>query len=456
MEEEKNCPYSLEFQYSLLKLFLEDEVVFSKVAKFIKTDNPFDSEILWFFYILIYEHYEKYGELPDSSVVTNEIKKLDGNYNKYLKVYEKIQEANLDNREYILDQLEPFIKAFYFINTQEDLPEIYNNKPENAYEQVRNLIQNIDSVNFEEDDIFHLEDIWTALEEQGSETGNRIRTGIDAFDNVMAGGAGAGEVFTFLARDGVGKSMCLMNIGALALEDGKKVLHVHCEGKKVQPLLRYTARLAAIEYNKIRRNELSEDEIINIKDKVERLNEQLIIKPFLSISKSTGGTTIEDLMAYCTELHKTFKFDVVIVDYGDKLDTRQKTEANRFVSEIVWKGLEKIGSEFDVPVYTATQSVRVKGAGTKPLTKEDVAESIFKSRLSSFVVSINRNPTDIATNTVRFLLAKNREDETNIFVTCLSDYAKCRTHLPDNQSSRNLVDKDDDDFDTVPTADEVL
>lgn len=449
-EEHQAGQFSKEFQFALLNLFLKDVKTFSKTARFVKKNNPFESEMFFFFYSIIYDYHEKYDDVPDPIVITQEINNLgeSENLDRYYTFFEKIQNTVDYNKDYIIEQLEPFIKAFYFADAYNQMPDKYNKNPSEAYTALNKLVEDINSITFEaeEDSFLTLDDYWTEVEKENQLDNKKFAaTGIFEFDKVLRGGVRAGEIMTFLAKDGVGKSMCLMNIGAIALEKGKKVLHFHCEGKRNQPLFRYISRLTKINYHNVRDRELTKEEEQRIGAMMETSGKNLKIRPFLNTGKKNSfGVTIEDLQAVCAEVYETFEFDVLIVDYGDKLNTKMPTEANRFISDHVWRGLEEIGAKFNVPVFTATQSVRVKGnSNNQFLTKEDSSESMYKSRLSSYVVSINKSEQDAAENKIRFFMSKNREEEANLYVKCNSDFSRCITHFPDAQVKMNQDGEED-------------
>lgn len=443
-------PLHENFQLSLLRLFFEDDAVFYNVFKTVGTENIFEFEDYYVFYKWLCDYYKQKDKLPSKDVINNEIKKLPEELQtKFTALFETILQADISDRDYITDELEPYIKQVNFIRTFDTIHDKFNNNPNEAYKEIQNLSSNLESINFQEDEYFLLTNMLNILDNPDDNMGRRIKTGLKAFDNNMNGGVGAGEVCTFLARDGVGKSMVLMNVGALAVEEGKKVLHIHCEGQKKQPVIRYTARLNNLITRNLKNSAITADERLKVEETAKKHSENLFdedtkglgklyIKPFLSAdSKSDHSATIEDLISYCKKIYKKFKFDVVIVDYGDKLGTNKKVEAVRFISEKVWSGLEKIAFDYNVPVFTASQSVRITSKKTRVLRKEDIAESMFKSRISSYIISINREEDDIKKNTIRFYLNKNREDETNKTIICPSDFDRARAYTEDNQREKD-------------------
>lgn len=444
----KLTAFSMSFQYALVRLMLEDETFFLQASKYFK-NNVFETDILWFWYEVIRDHYREYNKLPGDIVLHTELKKIsEEDREQYKTILLKILSAPLEEKDYIRHHLRTFVKANLFASFYDDVADLYNKRnPEEAYSFIEKTSEELNAVNFEEDDTFTPNDIMNVLNHHAKDVGKKVKTGLKAVDEALGGGAGAGEVFTVLARDGIGKSMFLMNVGAIALMEGKKVLHIHCEGKKVQPILRYCSRCCWIEYKKVLKNNFNSDELMKIQQWKENYGNNLLIKPFLGLEKVKGGkkytNTIQDVIQYCSETYKKFPFDVVIIDYGDKLDTRNKTEAKRFVYEDVWRGMESIAAEFNVPVYTASQAQRIRGSGTKPLKRENIAEAYDKSRLSAFVMSINRSSSEIKDNKIRFLLDKDREGPTNVTVICSSDYAHCCTHILENQVNEEKNDEED-------------
>jgi hypothetical protein len=59
---------------------------------------------------------------------------------------------------------------------------------------------------------------------------------------------------------------------------------------------------------------------------------------------------------------------------------------------------------------------------------EDVQEAYEVTNSATNLITINRTPNDQGRNIITFLFAKSRSSETNIAVTCRSDFRRSRTH----------------------------
>jgi hypothetical protein len=70
------------------------------------------------------------------------------------------------------------------------------------------------------------------------------------------------------------------------------------------------------------------------------------------------GVTIEDLAAKCREIYKEFEFDMLVIDYSQLLDTKQKVEGARQAEAYVHRALAAMAVEFDCVVASPFQTTR--------------------------------------------------------------------------------------------------
>src|SRR6185312_6724705 len=107
----------------------------------------------------------------------------------------------------------------------------------------------------------------------------RIPTGIcQELDAHMEGGLAPGELGFFLAPPGRGKTLSLVNVGANALRQGKRVLHVTLEIPARSVGIRYDCCLA----------EATKDELKTIE------YQNILAKQLVKIRKSNGELLIKD------------------------------------------------------------------------------------------------------------------------------------------------------------------
>jgi len=83
--------------------------------------------------------------------------------------------------------------------------------------------------------------------------------------------------------------------------------------------------------------------------------------------------------------------------------------------------LRRLGSTFDIPVWTASQATRIAGAAGAT-TLWDIAEDIGKANWADIVITLSQAPEDKEENLMFLDVAKNRIGESNPRVTLKVNY----------------------------------
>ena len=225
-------------------------------------------------------------------------------------------------------------------------------------------------------------------------------TGLDFLDEktILDGGLGRGELGVIVAPTGCGKSHWLVQVGAEALRHGKTVVHYSFELSEVLVGKRYDANLTKISVNDLLDNKQ------RVKDFYED-NEMgnLIIKyyPTRTASVNTIRNHLEKL-----------KFrghipSVVIIDYADVMRSTKAYEALRHELMLIYEELRQLAGDFNVPVWTASQSNRA-GANADMVGLENMGEAYGKAQVSDFVLGLSRKPEEKDKGYGRLFVAKNR------------------------------------------------
>lgn len=222
----------------------------------------------------------------------------------------------------------------------------------------------------------------------------------DILNELMGGGLGKGELGVFVAPPGIGKSWCLINIGAYAIQHGLNVLHYTLELGAAYVGLRYDSVLTGI-VNQNLKYHLDE-----IKGTIGKLTGKLILKYYPSRTVSVNG-----LKAHIEKcIMSGFKPDLIIVDYGDLLrgsDGRNTDEKRYAELETIYEDLRGMAGIYDCPVWTASQSTR-SSLEVKIIEADKIASSFAKVMVADFVMSLSRGVTDKMSGTGRYHVIKNR------------------------------------------------
>ena len=431
---------------------LKDEAFLIKCSKYLKPQ--YFAKYIDYFFEKLTGYYDKYNEVPGTEFFQTELKKFrPEDREPYLKIFTNMYNPRSTiSEQYIRDHIEGYIKCNKFKDLYEGMYEEYEaENPDKVINFVEDGLDEIRRVNFDNSEIFGLEDALQMMEEVAAQRKpeNAISLGIEEIDNALLGGIIPGDVALVLADTNVGKSIALVNFAARVLKQNKKVLMLFTEGKKHEPILRLITRMSnrKLQYKNLVTGKFGDnDEDLEIVHGIINKNkDKFLVKSMVTLE---NPPTIEDVIGTCKEIYSYFQFDAVIIDYADMLDTKRKITEKRFKDEQVWLGLCRIAKYFHVPVITASQATRAKNR--KLIRVNDVAESYYKSRLSSVILTLNRNDKEVELNRMRILLDKAREGKNRVLIEQNTDYDRMILFGHKNSgltSTRLDLSKNNDDSD---------
>jgi len=271
----------------------------------------------------------------------------------------------------------------------------------------------VDSGSLAEETYDYFDDPYKRAELERNE--ERLATKISSeLDASMDGGLGPGEIGIIIAPTNVGKTLTLINIGYGAMLQGRKIIHVTLEITARKVARRYDSRISGYTYSDIK----TKPGLLRKKlGALTRAGAGLQIKDATSCLFS-----VNDLRAYLDRIKSNgFDFGLIIVDHIDLMySPRQYKEHRHELSSIV-AGLRRLGGEFSVPVWTASQAGRKAGAAGR--TKLwDIAEDIGKANWADFAVTLSQNEEEREEGLMYMNVAKNRIGDKRPNVKVIIDY----------------------------------
>lgn len=182
-----------------------------------------------------------------------------------------------------------------------------------------------------------------------TETITGVPTGFDELDE-MTTGLQPGDLVIVAARPSMGKTAFSLNIAQhAAIRAGKTVAFFSIEMAKEQLMMRMLASEARINLGNIKVGRLTQHEWERLIDKA-----SLVSQANLFID-DTSGISPYEIRSKCRRLKAQRGLDLIVVDYLQIMDLKQKVESReRAVAEIS-KGLKRIGKELGVPVIALAQ-----------------------------------------------------------------------------------------------------
>jgi len=254
------------------------------------------------------------------------------------------------------------------------------------------------------------------IEEANSMTTENLPTGFKEIDAKLNGGGVNGgmsrhEVTLIISPVNDGKSTVLTNITVNNAIEGRKVLHISLEGKKFQPILRSIAKSARVSYARMTnyagwRKEgnvgkieayFTPEEVAGIKKSDETLGQNA------RFSHEIHKNALEDLLPFIREKYQEEKFDLLVIDYAQKVTSRKVFPRHDLMYEYIFAEFEKLAVELNCAVLTAMQ---VKNEGINRIA-EQAAEGIPYPIFRRSDCADSKKPVDISAT----VLAWCRTDE---------------------------------------------
>jgi len=267
----------------------------------------------------------------------------------------------------------------------------------------------------------------------------RFKFDLDYFNRITKGGVPSKTLNIALAGTGVGKSLFMCHVASSFLTQGKNVLYITLEMAEERIAERIDANLFDISMDDIR------DMPKQLYDtKVEKLNAktkgQLIIKEYPTASAHSGH--FRALMNELS-LKKSFRPDVVFIDYLNICASARFKGGNissYFYIKAIAEELRGLAVEFDLPIFSATQTTRT-GFVSTDIGLEDTSESFGLPATADFMFALMSNEELESLGQMKVKQLKNRYNDPSMnraFIVGV-DRAKMRLYDVEN-TAQNIVD----------------
>jgi replicative DNA helicase len=197
-----------------------------------------------------------------------------------------------------------------------------------------------------------------------------ISSGFKALDK-MTSGFQPGEITIIAARPSMGKTAFSLNIAQhVILREKKSLAYFSVEMGKEQLMMRMLASEARVNLSDLRVGNLSDNAWPRLIDRASKMAEARL---FID---DTSGISPFEIRSKCRRLQAQHGLDIIMIDYLQLMDLKQKVESReRAVSEIS-KTLKAIAKELKVPVVALAQLNRgVEGRSDRRPMLSDLRES---------------------------------------------------------------------------------
>ena len=197
-----------------------------------------------------------------------------------------------------------------------------------------------------------------------------VPSGFSAMDK-MTSGFQPGEMTIIAARPSMGKTAFSLNIAQhVVLREKKSLAYFSVEMGKEQLMMRMLASEARVNLSDLRIGNLTDNAWPRLIDKASKMAEARL---FID---DTSGISPFEIRAKCRRLKAQHGLDIIMIDYLQLMDLKQKVESReRAVSEIS-KTLKAVAKELQVPVIALAQLNRgVEGRSDRRPMLSDLRES---------------------------------------------------------------------------------
>ena len=391
-----------EFQQKLMWQLLVEPEFAQKTLPNLSTEY-FDDINLKRLFIIIMEYLNEFGRVPNlqnkSIYQAINLYKTPGNVVEEEILLSTIERIKLWNEKVLNGVLmydgEDVQKATNkFIKQQEyrKLAEyiITNTKRSDAknekhlINEIEGRIEKINSIGDEEDyGINVFDNLEQVLEPDFRQP---IPTGIEVLDAVTGGGLGKGEIGMALIPSGHGKTTLLTKIANTAYEIEKNVLQIYFEDTEKEIQRKHFTLWSKIPLSEIDNNTDFVSKRVTEKHEEIGGRGKLVIKKF-----SQDGTTMQDVRNWIIKYQKKygFKFDIIVLDYLDCLDSNKITRDQNESELSIVKSFLAMASDFNVPCWTAIQTnrclslktiVNIEGVGKTEIGNVKVNDNILTAK----------------------------------------------------------------------------
>ena len=445
-----------------LKHLIHTEQFARKVLPFLKEEYFSDRlEKLIFREVSLF--YEKYNSQPTNETLAIELNaRKDINDSEFQNITSTIatfqkEEINLD---WLIQTTEKFCKDRAIHNAIMDGIQILDGKDKkHTPEFLPELLSNALSVSFDEKighdyipESTERYDFYHKKEE-------RVEFDLDFMNRITRGGVPTKTLNIALAGTGVGKTLFMCHLAAANLLQGKNVLYITLEMAEERIAERIDSNLLNVAMS-----DLPELPKLMYQDKIKRLEEKtqgkLIIKEYPTASAHAGHFKV---LLNELAIKKSFKPDVIYIDYlnlcvSSRLKAGSSANSYTIVKSIA-EELRGLAVEFDLPIFSATQTTRTGYASTD-IGLEDTSESFGLHATADFMFAIISTEELEKKNQFLVKQLKNRYNDPTInrkFMLGV-DRSKMRIYDVEQNAQEDIVDANQQDepeksvFDNSETA----
>ena len=413
-----------------------------KVLPFIK-EEYFGNRVEQLLYGEIFKFVEKYNNLPTKDAMLIELgqrKDINEEELNHLKDYVNKIENTEPDEQWLTETTEKFCKDRAVHNAVLSGIKILDGKDKKqTAEAIPHILSDALAVSFDKsvghdyiedaDDRFK----WYHTKEK------RYQFDLDYMNRITKGGVPSKTLNIALAGTGVGKSLFMCHLASSYLLQGLNVLYITLEMAEERIAERIDANLLDVTMEDLHDmpQQLYEGKITKLREKTQG---QLVIKEYPTASAHSGH--FKSLMNELA-LKKSFRPDVIFIDYLNICASSRFKGGNissYFYVKAIAEELRGLAVEFNVPIFSATQTTRT-GYVSTDIGLEDTSESFGLPATADFMFALISNEELEALGQMKVKQLKNRYNDPSINRAFIIGVDRSKMRLYDvQQKAGEIVD----------------
>ena len=281
---------------------------------------------------------------------------------------------------------------------------------------------------------------------------DRLPFDLENFNDITKGGIPNKTLNIALAGTGVGKSLFMCHVAASSLMQGKNVLYITLEMAEERIAERIDANLFNLPIDQLESlsKKMFDDKIAKI---AKRNIGKLIVKEY-----PTGAAHASHFRALLNELKlkKQFEPDIIFIDYLNICSSSRMKGLGGAINsysyvKAIAEELRGLAVEFNVPVFSATQTTR-SGYSNTDVGLEDTSESFGLPATADFMFALISTEDLQRLGQMMVKQLKNRYNDPTYKKRFVVGVDRSRMRLYDVEESAQTLTDDTPVFDNTPTG----
>ena len=441
-------------EQTILRNLLTDEKYMRKVLPFIKPD--YFQGVYKTLFKEAGKYVAKYNRLPTQETMQIELNESNLQGDQYTMAMEIVPQLFTHEKiddEWLIDNTEKWCQDRAIYNSIMESISIIDGKHESLTKNaLPDLLTKALSVAFDtnvgHDYVENAEQRWEFYNTEE----DRIPFDLDYFNKITKGGVPNKTLNIALAGTGVGKSLFMCHVAASSLVAGNNVLYITMEMAEERIAERIDANLLNIPIDQLA-NQSKDMFTEKVKNLARKTTGRLVVKEY-----PTGSAHAGHFRALLNELKlkKQFVPDVIFIDYLNICaSSRMKGMGGAINSytyvKAIAEELRGLAVEFDVPVFSATQTTR-SGYGNSDVGLEDTSESFGLPATADLMFALISTEELEKDAQMMVKQLKNRYNDPTQHKRFVVGVDRSKMRLYDVEENQQTLTDDTPVFDKTPTG----